>query len=145
MSATRSGSVFSLDALLRRDRVAILSALIVVSGLSWLYMWLLAAQMGGQMNDMAGMAMAAAPMQRSGADFILTFVMWWVMMVGMMLPSAAPMLLTFATVNRRRREREQPFVPTAVFAAGYLLRVGLFSLAATAVRRFWRGQACCRR
>ena len=55
-------------------------------------------------------------------------------MIGMMLPSAAPMTLTFATVNRRRRELGTPWVPTAVFVAGYLLAWGAFSLAATAAQ-----------
>ena len=64
----------------------------------------------------------------------LLFAMWWVMMVGMMLPSAAPMTLTFATINGRRRERGSPYVPTALFVAGYLLVWGAFSLAATAAQ-----------
>jgi predicted metal-binding membrane protein len=62
------------------------------------------------------------------------FLMWWVMMAAMMLPSALPMTLTFATVNRRRRELGTPWVPTAVFVAGYLLAWGAFSLAATAAQ-----------
>ena len=49
----------------------------------------------------------------------------------MMLPSAAPMILTFATVNARRRARAQPWVPTALFVAGYVLAWGGFSIAAT--------------
>jgi predicted metal-binding membrane protein len=53
------------------------------------------------------------------------------MMPGMMLPSAAPMILTFATVNRRKRTRGRPFVPTAVFTTGYLIAWGLFGIAAT--------------
>jgi predicted metal-binding membrane protein len=61
----------------------------------------------------------------------LMFLMWWVMMIGMMLPGALPMTLTFATVNRRRRELGTPYVPTALFVAGYVLAWGAFSLAAT--------------
>ena len=61
--------------------------------------------------------------------------MWWVMMAGMMLPSALPMTLTFATVNRRRRELDTPYVPTAVFVTGYLLAWGGLSIAATAAQR----------
>jgi predicted metal-binding membrane protein len=57
--------------------------------------------------------------------------MWWVMMVGMMLPSVAPVILTFATVNRNRRARGEPYVPSALFVAGYLMVWGGFSLAAT--------------
>jgi predicted metal-binding membrane protein len=73
------------------------------------------------MPDMPAMSMSA----------VLAFLMWWVMMIGMMLPGALPMTLTFATVNRRRRELGTPYVPTAVFVAGYLLAWGAFSLAAT--------------
>ena len=36
---------------------------------------------------------------------VLMFFMWWAMMVAMMLPSAAPMILLFATVNRRQRDQ----------------------------------------
>jgi predicted metal-binding membrane protein len=64
----------------------------------------------------------------------LTLVMWCVMMVGMMLPSATPMILTFAMVNRRKRERDQPFAATGAFVAGYLLAWGAFSLAATSAQ-----------
>ena len=70
------------------------------------------------------MAMGAAAM----------FLMWWVMMIGMMLPSALPMTLTFATVNRRRRELGTPSVRPAVFVAGYLLAWGAFSVIATAAQ-----------
>ena len=64
----------------------------------------------------------------------LMFAMWWVMMVAMMLPSATPMLLLFARVNRQQRARERPYVPTGVFAAGYLLAWGGFSVLATALQ-----------
>jgi len=52
--------------------------------------------------------------------------------IGMMVPSVAPMILMFATINRRRREQDRPFVPTAVLAAGYLIAWGAFRVAATA-------------
>ena len=68
------------------------------------------------------------------AAAVLMFAMWWAMMAGMMLPSALPMTLTFATVNRRRRERGTPYVPTAAFVAGYLAAWGAFSIAATAAQ-----------
>ncbi len=111
----------------RRDSVVIVAALAAVTmPLSWLYVYL-------QMQptaDMADIAPAGfAPW--SACDFALNLGFWWAMMPGMMLPSAAPMILTFATVNRRRRERGRSFVPTAVFAAGYLVAWGLFGVAAT--------------
>ncbi len=117
----------------RRERLAILAALAGVSAIAWLYLYLLDRQMA-DMPSMAGAAMAAQPAPWTATDFVLMFVMWWVMMVGMMLPSAAPMLLTFATVNRKKRARGQPYVPTAVFALGYLAAWGGYSLAATAAQ-----------
>jgi predicted metal-binding membrane protein len=58
-------------------------------------------------------------------------LMWVIMMVAMMVPSASPMILTFATINARRAVTGGPVVPTAVFLAGYLLVWSAFSLAAT--------------
>src|SRR5260370_12733659 len=82
----------------------------------------------------AGMKMAGPDMADwSPAALIPLFLMWAEMMVAMMLPSAAPMILTFATVNRKRRESEKPFVPTAVFVAGYLaVWTGFSAIAAVA-------------
>jgi len=54
-----------------------------------------------------------------------------VMMVAMMLPSAAPMVLLFAAISRKQREAGKPFVPTVIFLAGYLAVWGLFSVLAT--------------
>ena len=83
------------------------------------------------MRAMGDMTMAMPPPPKGAVDLALLLVMWWIMMIGMMLPSAAPMILTFATVNARRRARAQPWVPTALFAAGYLLAWAGFSIAAT--------------
>jgi predicted metal-binding membrane protein len=60
--------------------------------------------------------------------------MWWVMMVAMMLPGAAPMLLLFARINRKERIGDRPYVPTGIFAAGYLMVWGGFSALATALQ-----------
>ena len=49
------------------------------------------------------------------------YVMWAVMMVAMMVPSAAPMVLIFAAVYRKRREQGGAFVSTGVFLTGYLV------------------------
>jgi predicted metal-binding membrane protein len=109
------------------DRVVIGAALAVVTALSWLYIWLQLQPMEG----MEDMAMPAVFAPWTAADFALNFAIWWAMMPGMMLPSAAPMILTFAAVNRRKRARGGPFVPTIAFASGYLIAWGLFGVAAT--------------
>ena len=49
------------------------------------------------------------------------FAMWAVMMVGMMTPSAAPMILLYARVGRQAATQGKPFAATGWFAGGYLL------------------------
>lgn len=111
----------------RLDRSVILLALLALTMLSWL--WLIV--LGRGMSETASMPGMAMPSPWSAARFGLTFAMWWVMMIGMMLPGAAPMILTFATVNRNKRASGQDFVPVSVFTLGYLLVWGLFSASAT--------------
>lgn len=114
--------------LLLRQRVVIVAALAGIAALAWLYLLRAAADMT---EAMAGMDRSMAMPPKGAVDLLLLFAMWWVMMVGMMLPSVAPVILTFATVNRNRRARGEPYVPAALFTAGYLLAWGGFSLAAT--------------
>ena len=84
---------------------------------------------------MQDMVMAAvAPMAWTPGYAVLMFFMWWIMMMAMMLPSAAPMILLFAMINRKQRENSAPYVPTGIFAAGYLLVWGAFSLVAVAAQ-----------
>jgi predicted metal-binding membrane protein len=78
------------------------------------------------------MAPAAAPW--SAVEFAFVFAMWAVMMIGMMAPSAAPMILTYASAGRKGRLAGRPFAATGWFAAGYFLAWMGFSLAATLVQ-----------
>ena len=58
------------------------------------------------------------------------FLMWAVMMIAMMLPSALPMILTFAAVAHNRQRLGRPFVPTSIFILGYIAVWSGFSLLA---------------
>jgi predicted metal-binding membrane protein len=84
------------------------------------------------MSDMAVVTMA--PMAWTPGYAVLMFLMWWIMMLAMMLPSAAPMILLFAMINRKQREKGAPYVPTGIFAAGYALVWGGFSVLAVAAQ-----------
>jgi predicted metal-binding membrane protein len=64
-------------------------------------------------------------------DLLSTLAMWSVMMAAMMIPSAAPMILMFAAVHRKRRESSAPYVPTGMFVLGYLIIWVVFSALAT--------------
>jgi len=118
-----------LEALIRRDRVLVFSGVIAVTAIAWAYT-IYVAQTSADMG--ASMTMSMGNMRSwSGVDFCLMFVMWAVMMVAMMVPSAAPMLLIFATVNRRRKAESRPYVSTGVFLSGYLIVWTAFAAVAT--------------
>lgn len=119
----------SLEAVLKRDRALVLAGLVAISMLAWTYLVYLAWEMPRM--EMA-MEMAMPHLQAWEAmDFILMFAMWNVMMIAMMVPAASPMILTYAAVNRRRREKEETFVSTGTFLLGYLLVWMGFSAVAT--------------
>ncbi len=139
----------TLEAVVRRDRLVVVTALIAVAALSWAYL-LAGAGMGmsalemtrmsqlgaaGGMSEagMAGMVMMTPAVWALGYA-VLMFFMWWVMMVAMMLPSAAPMILLFATINRREQETGRSHVATGIFAVGYLGAWAGFSLVAVTLQ-----------
>ena len=122
----------TLETVLRRDRAVVTAGLVGVAALGWVYLLYLARGMSGM--DMS-VDMAMPRMQTWGVvDLALLFVMWAVMMVAMMVPSASPLILMMAAANRKRRERDDPPVPTGLFLAGYLLVWTAFSAVATAVQ-----------
>ena len=72
--------------------------------------------------------------QWTGIDFLLMFIMWAVMMIAMMLPSVSPLILMFATINRKRKAQAVPYVPALFFIAGYFIVWTAFSLVATGLQ-----------
>jgi predicted metal-binding membrane protein len=70
------------------------------------------------MGDMAASGMSGAGW--AWEAFLAFLLAWSVMMAAMMFPAAAPMLLFFQRVASQRKAKGQAFVPTWVFAAGYL-------------------------
>ena len=145
-------AAFDLESVLRRDRLVVVIALVAVIVLSWAYI-LAGAGMGmsafemTQMTQSVGVSDSAQPSMQemstggTAADSLMAtgtwtvgyavviFLMWWVMMFGMMLPSAVPLLLLFARMMRK--EKGAPYVPTGVFALGYVVMWAAFSAIAT--------------
>ena len=115
---------------LRRERLLVISCLLFVVLLSWGYL-LTGAGMLQEMGDML-MPMSGGPW--TFGHGVLVFVMWAVMMAAMMLPSAAPMILLFATLARRRSERGELATAPGTFAMGYMAVWMAFSLAAAALQ-----------
>ena len=121
-----------IESALRRDRLLVLASLTILTGLAWLYLWLEAVAMDRMMTGLRPMAMQ--PTAASVWTFLLVFAMWAVMMAGMMLPSAAPMTLFYATIVRKNGERGTTLPSVWIFGAGYLLVWTAFSLGATALQ-----------
>lgn len=122
-------------AVLGREQVITLAGLACVVALAWLYLL----RLSRQMSDMAAMGMAQMAAW-TVSDVVMTTAMWAIMMVAMMLPTAAPMILMFATINRKRRvEDEARYVDTGLFTLGYLLLWCAFSVGAALAQWAFHG------
>lgn len=117
-----------IEAVLQQDRRVVAASLAVVIVLAWLYLWVDAQSMARM--AMPGMPMDAMSPTSSPAALALTLAMWVVMMIGMMLPSAAPMLLLHGALARKKGVRGNILPAVWTFASGYLLVWTGFSVAA---------------
>jgi predicted metal-binding membrane protein len=150
----------ALERLLKRDRVITLAGLAALCALAWLYIaagaglgmsaWEMttlalfphqqAQDVMPGMSGMPGMDMGAtAPrwMAWGFATWVLMIAMWWIMMIAMMTPSAAPTILLYARVHRHALAQGQvqdKLAPTGAFAMGYLLVWLGFAAAATTLQ-----------
>lgn len=122
-----------IEEILKRDRAVVLAGILGIAALAWAYTVYVAWGMKDTMASMNMSATMAMPQMQpwTALDFVLMFVMWAVMMMAMMAPTAAPMILVFATVTRKRKEQQRPFVPTGVFLSGYVAIWSGFALVAT--------------
>jgi predicted metal-binding membrane protein len=119
-----------LERALRRDRIVIAVGLAGLTLVSWAQMVLPGAVPAG--GDRL--------MPCCGARFSIAFSMWVVMMAGMMIPSAAPMVLAHAAIVRRRVAQGAPLVSSGLFLGGYLLAwAGFSAVAALAQCALYRG------
>ena len=115
----------ALENLLKRDRMIVLAGLVGVSVLAWIYIIAFDGGVAAAMH---------ASMPWTVSHFVLMFSMWSVMMVAMMLPTAAPMILLYMLVVRKSAEKHTPIVAAGVFVAGYIVAWAAFSLSVTALQ-----------
>ena len=122
-----------LESALRYERTPVVVLLILLPMVSWMWIVVMARDMYGPMTGASAWMMTAVWDVRHLA---LLWAMWAVMMVGMMLPSASPMLLLYGGVARRSATGASAASRQIyALAAGYLVVWALFSLAATALQR----------
>ncbi len=127
------------ERLLRRDRhllVLMICALFLLAGLYTVFgvgMDMSALEMTA-MRDMRDMPGVRAPGDWSASHALLVFLMWWVMMIAMMLPSVAPTVLLNAAMLRHTEDADRVAELCSVFLAGYLVAWAGFSLVAASVQ-----------
>ncbi|WP_172292991.1 DUF2182 domain-containing protein [Pseudoruegeria sp. HB172150] len=124
-----------VETALRRDRtllICAMGALFLLAGLYTVYgigMNMTAVEMTRMagMRDMPGMREPGA----WGFGYaVLVFLMWWVMMIAMMLPSVAPVILLYAALLRQTAQAARVPAIAAAFLGGYLAAWAGFSLLA---------------
>jgi predicted metal-binding membrane protein len=130
------------ERIVRREQLLIGTGIAIIAALAWLYV------LAGAGTGMSTLAMSTwrfpppRPATMAIGDWspgywVTMLVMWWVMMIAMMIPSAAPAILLHARVVRHGQARGQiddPLVPSAAFAAGYLAIWLAFSVLAVALQ-----------
>lgn len=111
---------------LRVERAVVGAVLLAVVAVAWAYIFALAAAMSEEGSSLA-MPMTADWTVR---DWAFMATMWAVMMIGMMLPSASPMILSYRSFTRS----EALTGSASLFAAGYLVAWVSFAVLAAAAQ-----------
>ena len=131
-AAGRLGATFA------RPKLLAVICVVALAALGWLYLALLVANMGGDLSmlgpgmgalDLLPRAFAALCRPTFGLDtmqttwgpsgFALIAPMWAAMVLAMMLPSASPMILTYAEIAETAARKSERIVSPFVIAAGY--------------------------
>src|SRR5687767_7137963 len=102
----------AVEALLGYPRAVLVAVLVLTTSVSWAWIVLMARDMYGSMRGPAA-----------------------VMMAGMMLPSAGPILLLYAGAVRQRSGAPRAALRVYALTAGYLAVWSLFSVGATLLQR----------
>jgi predicted metal-binding membrane protein len=139
MGGTNAAPPGLAERLLRHDRALLAGCLALLVALAAVYtvfgvgMEMSALQMTAMrgMSDMPGMR---PPGQWSPTHWVLVFLMWWVMMVAMMVPSASPTVLLHSALLRRTSTARSVPTTAAAFLAGYLAAWAGFAALATSVQ-----------
>ena len=149
-AAARLGAAFA------RPKVLAIACVVALAALGWLYLALLIAHMGGALSALGpgmgaldlvpraitalcrptfGLAMPGGAWDLSG--FAVVASMWAAMVLAMMLPSAAPMILTYAEIADTAARKGERIVSPFVLAAGYTVVWLGFAVAATLAQFFF--------
>ncbi|SEA34596.1 DUF2182 domain-containing protein [Paraburkholderia sartisoli] len=129
----------SVENILGRERVITALGIVAVVALSWAYVWTGA---GTGMSALEMTAVALFPHRLADAgggmdpSLPTVILMWWVMMIAMMTPSAAPLVLLYRRVLRHHDAIEARLArPSLFLLAGYLTTWLAFSICAASLQK----------
>jgi predicted metal-binding membrane protein len=115
-------------ALVRPNRIAI-GCIVVLSVLGWLAFALMTA------NFQPGWQALCQPVTGAGWDGLaLAAAMWAAMTLVMMLPTAGPMIVTYAEIAETAARKSEPVVSPLVLTAGYVVVWLAFALVAASAQ-----------
>jgi predicted metal-binding membrane protein len=131
MNAVHERPPTLLESALHGTRAPVVVLLILLPLVAWVWIVVMARDMYGPMTGASAWMMT---LRWDVSHLLLLWAMWTVMMTGMMLPSAAPLVLLYGAAARRSARRTASR-QTYALALGYLAAWTAFSLAATALQR----------
>ena len=114
----------------RQGRVPLFAFLILATLLCWWWIVAMALDMYGPMTGASAWMMTT---HWDAPRLVLLWAMWAVMMIAMMLPSAAPMIL-LAQGAAPRQDAHAPGRRSYLLALGYVAAWAVFSVGATALQ-----------
>jgi predicted metal-binding membrane protein len=121
----------ALELGLQHHRGPLIVLLILCPAVCWAWIVALARDMYGPMTGASAWMMT---LRWDARHVVLLWLMWAVMMAGMMLPSASPLLLMYGVAARRQVSGAAAGRQIYALASGYLAVWALFSVAATAAQ-----------
>ncbi|MGN6570863.1 MAG: DUF2182 domain-containing protein [Pseudolabrys sp.] len=144
MTETTDIPTHPLAAAFGRPKVIAVGCVIALAALGWVYLALAVADMGGGASLGPGMAILDALPRAVQAicrplfgatvpehGITLIALMWAAMTLAMMLPTAGPMILTYAEIADTAAKKGEAIVSPLVLAAGYLVMWLGYAIVAT--------------
>jgi predicted metal-binding membrane protein len=133
------GGVTGVEKVLRRERAVVAAGLAAIVLLAWTFVW------QGAGMGMSALAMTSASLfphlqadtpGEMDSAWPLVIAMWWVMMIAMMTPGAAPFVLLYGRVLRHHAgSGDGARVQSFLLVSGYLAVWLAFSIGAAALQR----------
>ncbi len=121
----RGESTAAVESVLSNDRAFVVAGLVGVLLVAWAYLI-----SGAQSFHRAEVGLPSTE-PWAPWDFALVFLMWSIMMVAMMVPSASPMVVTYAAIHRKQHPDQRAFGAAGAFLLGYVILWTSFSVLAT--------------